>query len=383
MATIDNRSKTTKTLWQRFGAFVKDPRIKVIAYPLVALSAVILAALGNFLWIQYGPGDIHLSVQVNDGSDKPLKGAMVGFEQNITGGAQSLPTDAFGRASFTIPHANMGSKITLSTSLDNYQAPADLPSLVLDRNNPRITIKLQRIPIAPLDAESLPMTQGQPPPSKQSKPAGKPGAGTKSSKALPLTAKATRPANKISGPPVPGAQANPAKLPIVTTAAPLADKAPAEPVAPPLPAWIEANWGVEVKNKKFTLTGESDTGKSLSCAATLDQSLRISRSGHSLIFKFEQSIDTTTREGSDLETNVQCSSLSGDKEWDVSAPIDVSVRDQNSLSFMANMDACHGRCKVPGRRARVTGTIRHLSVDQIEVELPGSLEGPFRLLLGQ
>src|SRR5208282_5599072 len=97
---------------------------------------------------------------------------MVGFEQNITGGAQSLPTDAFGRASFTIPHANMGSTITLSTSLDNYQAPADLPSLVLDRNNPRITIKLQRIPIAPLDSGSLPVTQGQPPPSKQSKPAG-------------------------------------------------------------------------------------------------------------------------------------------------------------------------------------------------------------------
>jgi hypothetical protein len=163
----------------------------------------------------------------------------------------------------------------------------------------------------------------------------------------------------------------------MTNVAPSINGSAPDTVTPtPLPNWIEASWNFEVKNKHVTLTGES-----LHCPATMDQSLDIFKSQKSLIFKFEQSI--YTKDVSDLETNVHCSMLGDDKGWDVSMPLDVSVQDQKSLSFTASTEACHGRCKIPGRRSRLTGTIHRLSDDQIEVDFLGSFQGPFILNLGQ
>jgi hypothetical protein len=73
----------------------------------------------------------------------------------------------------------------------------------------------------------------------------------------------------------------------------------------------------------------------------------------------------------------------GDKEWDVSVPMVVSVQEQNSLTFTASMYACKGRCKIPGGIGRITGTIRRLSDDQIQVDFRGSFQGPFILNLGE
>jgi hypothetical protein len=368
MAPIDNRSKTTKSLWQRFGVFVKDPRIKVIVYPLVAVLAVILAALGNFLWTEYGPGDIHLAVQVNDTSGKSLKGATVGFVQPITGGYQSQPTDPLGRVSFTIPHANMGSKITLNVVLDNFQASPDLPSLVLDKKNPQIAIELQRITINPPNPGNLPAAQHEPVAKKPDKTLARP-----KNSAFSATARGSA-KGKIG--PDPGTQAAAATPPTIAKVVPRADGPPTESeTSPSLPDWIDAPWGLEVKNKRFTLTDQS-----LRCAATVDESLRIFKSQHNFIFEFSQSI---TSHEKDLELDVDCSQLADTKEWEVYMPITLSVQGQDSLSFTASMEKCHGRCKIPGRRGRLAGTIRRRSDEQIEVEFPGSLQGTFLLSLGQ
>jgi hypothetical protein len=376
VANLERISKTKKTLWQRFGNFVKDPRVKVIVYPVGVVLAVILAAFGNFLWTEYGPGDLTLAVQVNDETGNGVKGATVGFEPSITGGHYSLPTDALGGVSFKIPHANMDSNLTLNVAADNYQTPADPPSLVLGKKNQK-TIKLQKIAIAaPPAAQSPAQMQPSKPTLESAKRAEAPKKGLRRS-ARPLQAKLGNAQHSAS-------HASQATEPEATVAKAVQQPTvpPAE-MSPPLPDWIYGRWGLEVKDKRFTLAGQS-----LHCAATVDQSLAIlrSKSQNSFVFNFEQSIESKEQ---DIEKDIKCTDLADTKTWDVSVPITLSEQGQGSLLFTAAMEKCHGSfgmdrpCKIPGGRERLSGTIRHISDDQIEVSFPESLQGTFVLTLGQ
>jgi hypothetical protein len=141
-----------KNLWGRFGKLVQDARVKAIFYPVIVIMAAILAAAGAFIWNEYGPRDIHLVVQVRDDANNLLKGATVGFEP-LSGGYQSQPTDGNGEVSFAVPRTNKGTTVSLALSLEGYRIQGAIPTVVLDRNNQKTIVVLQRVAISnpPID----------------------------------------------------------------------------------------------------------------------------------------------------------------------------------------------------------------------------------------